>query len=59
MGDEGESGVKNLKKWVTLFMDGPSEWQVLKDPFDQKLWRIWKIIQEMQKRNSLDNIYQI
>ena len=23
MGDKGEGGVKNLKKWVTLFMDGP------------------------------------
>ena len=21
MGDKGEGGVKNLKKWVTLFMD--------------------------------------
>ena len=23
MGDKGEGGVKNLKKWVTSFMDGP------------------------------------
>ena len=23
MGDKGEEGVKNLKKWVTLFIDGP------------------------------------
>ena len=23
MGDKGEGGVKNLTKWVTLFMDGP------------------------------------
>ena len=23
MGDEGEGGVKNLKNWVTSFMDGP------------------------------------
>ena len=22
MGDKGEGGVKNLKKWVTSFMDG-------------------------------------
>ena len=43
MGDKGEGGVKNLKKSVTLFMDGPftifrtrpstiilNEWKVLK-----------------------------
>ena len=24
MGDKGEGGVKNLKKWVTSFMDGLS-----------------------------------
>ena len=36
MGEKGEGGVKNLKKWVTSFMDGIFEWQVLKDPFDQK-----------------------
>ena len=23
MGDKGESGIKNLKKWETSFMDGP------------------------------------
>ena len=23
MGDKGEGGVKNLKKWVTTFMVGP------------------------------------
>ena len=23
MGDKGEGGVNNFKKWVTLFMDGP------------------------------------
>ena len=23
MGDKGEGGFKNLKKWVTSFMDGP------------------------------------
>ena len=23
MCDKGDGGVKNLKKWVTLFMDGP------------------------------------
>ena len=23
MGDKGEGGVKNLKKWMTSFMDGP------------------------------------
>ena len=23
MSNKGEGGVKNLKKWVTLFMDGP------------------------------------
>ena len=23
MGDKGEGGVKNLKKWVMSFMDGP------------------------------------
>ena len=23
MGDTGEGGVKNLKKWLTSFMDGP------------------------------------
>ena len=23
MGDRGESGIKNLKKWETSFMDGP------------------------------------
>ena len=23
MGDKGEGGVKNLKKWVTSFMDSP------------------------------------
>ena len=23
MGDKGEQGVKNLKKWMTSFMDGP------------------------------------
>ena len=23
MGDKWEEGVKNLKKWVTLFIDGP------------------------------------
>ena len=23
MGDKGEGGVKNIKKWVTSFMDGP------------------------------------
>ena len=23
MGDKGDGGVKNLKKWVTSFMDGP------------------------------------
>ena len=23
MGDKGEEGVKNIQKWVTLFMDGP------------------------------------
>ena len=23
MGDQGERGVKNLKKWVMSFMDGP------------------------------------
>ena len=23
MGDKGEEGFKNLKKWVTSFMDGP------------------------------------
>ena len=23
MGDKGERGVKNLKKWMTLFVDGP------------------------------------
>ena len=23
MSDKGEGGVKNLKKWVTSFMDGP------------------------------------
>ena len=25
MGDKGEGGVKNLKKWVTSFMDAPFE----------------------------------
>ena len=25
MGDKGERGVKNLKKWVMLFMDGPKD----------------------------------
>ena len=25
MGDKGEGGVKNLKKWVTSFMDGPKD----------------------------------
>ena len=25
MGDKAEGGVKNLKKWVTSFMDGPKE----------------------------------
>ena len=25
MGDKGEGGVKNLKKWVTSFMDSPLE----------------------------------
>ena len=24
MGDEGEGGVKYLKKWATSFMDGPA-----------------------------------
>ena len=23
MGDKGEGGLKNLKKWVTSYMDGP------------------------------------
>ena len=23
MGDKGEEGIKNIKKWVTSFMDGP------------------------------------
>ena len=23
MGEKAEGGVKNLKKWVTIFMDGP------------------------------------
>ena len=25
MGDKAKGGVKNLKKWVTSFMDGPKE----------------------------------
>ena len=24
MGDKGEGGIKNLKTWVTSFMDGPN-----------------------------------
>ena len=27
MGDEGERGVKNFKKWVTSFMDGRFKWK--------------------------------
>ena len=29
MGDKDEGGVKNLKKWVTSFMDGRLCWYVL------------------------------
>ena len=27
MGDKGEGGVKNFKKWVTSFMDGHKSWK--------------------------------
>ena len=27
MGDKGKGGIKNLKKWVTSFMDNPLEQQ--------------------------------
>ena len=29
MGDKGEGGVKNLKKWVTSFMDGPLDKRII------------------------------
>ena len=34
MGDKGEQGVKNLKKWMTSFMAGPFS-QFFLDIFDE------------------------
>ena len=45
MGDKGEGEVKNLKKWVTSFMDGPLLRRKRGDsfshiPFEFELWRL-------------------